>query len=425
MTANPANLSARPRIAIVGNMNNAGFAMLRYFRDLGADAWLIPFANPEPQFRPEWDTWEWEKWRKFFRPPLFPNTVEAVLGDPRRFRPPPAKAPIQAALADYDRVVGSGITPALFKRIGRRLDLFFPYSTGVEYYNSAGYREHVASSPLRRVLHGRVRRLQAQGIREARYCLNAELSLIRAALEEIGKPFIRLGLVALYNREDPAKAEITPRLRDTLDRMAKADLSLFGAARQMWVRPQFIAEADWPPHSKNNDWLIRGLAEFVGRRPEAKPLLTVVEYGRDVDATKRLVAELEMERFVQWLPVLPRREIMLLLGHSDIGVGEFYVDSGVIWGGTGWETLAAGRPLLQAFNFGPGEYEAEFGHAPPPMLPARSPAEVAAQIAEVYDSPDKGRTMGRNAAAWFDEHGGIGLAKRWLALLEDKQEAAA
>mgnify|MGYP003315039633 CR=1 FL=1 len=32
-----------------------------------------------------------------------------------------------------------------------------------------------------------------------------------------------------------------------------------------------------------------------------------------------------------------------------MGVGEFY-KNGVIWGGTGWEVLSQGLPLIQGFN---------------------------------------------------------------------------
>ena len=33
------------KIVILGNMNNNGFALMRYLRDLGADAHLFLFAN--------------------------------------------------------------------------------------------------------------------------------------------------------------------------------------------------------------------------------------------------------------------------------------------------------------------------------------------------------------------------------------------
>ena len=416
-------------IAIIGNMNNAGFAMMRYFRDLGADACLLPYSTDavggSRHFAPEADTWELARWAPFIRELPVPNSTEAIVGRPTHLRPPSSKGEAEKILAPFDRFIASGIAPALFERLGRRLDIFFPYSIGIEFYGAAEFRGRMEQSSLRRLLHGRVRALQARGIARARHCLNAELSLTRRSFEEIGKPFLQLGIPAVYNGETAAPKALPGHVAEALARIGEADISLFNAARQYWVYDPDVPLAEWRSCTKNNDWLFRGLAEFVRARPDAKPLLTVVEYGRDVGASKRLVGELGLAPFVQWLPVMPRREIMLLLDASDIGVGEFYTDPGLLWGGTGWETLATGRPLLQALNFTEQSFETEFGHAPPTILDAKSPEDVARQIAHVYDLPDKGRGMGRRGAEWFDVHGGIGLARQWLALVEASESAAA
>lgn len=410
------------RIAIIGNMNNNGFAMMRYFRDLGADAWLLPFATDGTgsldHFAPQADTWQLTKWQRFISPLPVPNTTAAIIGQPPRFQPPPSKTRIREALAGYDAFIGSGVAPALFERIGRRLDIFCPYSVGIEFYGTVEFRARMAASRIRRLLHMRVRRMQARGIRSASHCLNAELSLTRQSFDEIGKPFERIGMPMVYNRDPSDCADPSSRLRQVLGRMSSADVAMFGAARQMWTRPSHIPQEEWSSRTKNSDWLIRGLAEFTRNRPHAKPLLAIVEYGPDVDATKRLVGELGVGDYVQWLPIMPRREIMLLLQACDIGVGEFYTDAGLLWGGTGWEALAAGRPLLQAFNFTDEGYQAEFGHRPPEVLDARSPSEVAWQMARIADLEDKGRAIGRASLQWFEEHGGIGLARRWLEVLD-------
>ena len=396
-------------------MNNNGFAIMRYFRDLGADAWLLPFATDgrgaSSHFAPEADTWDFAKWRQFVRPLPVPNSTAAIVGRPARLRPPPSKHRLRNLFSRYDRFIGSGVAPALFERLGKRLDIFFPYSIGIELYGTSELLGRMAKSPVRRRLYQLVRKLQARGIRGARLCLNAELSLTKRSFEEIGKPFLNLGIPAVYNREPYPEPEPPEHLRAALSRIAEADLALFCSARQMWLRHPDISPADWPSATKNSDWLFRGLAEFVRARPRARPLLTVIEYGPDVDAAKALVGELGITDYVQWLPVLPRREILLLLAACDIGVGEFYTDTGLLWGGTGWETLASGRPLLQAFNF-PGRSFAEaFGHEPPPVLDARSPHDIAGHLLALQSSPEKGREMGLACAKWFDEHGGIGLAE--------------
>lgn len=412
----------RPRkIAVLGNMNNAGFAIMRYLRDLGEDAWLLPFstdgAGNLSHFAPEADTWDEERWRPFIHPLDIPNTIQAVMSNPLRLRMAPSRARVREALAGFDHIIGSGVAPALLNRIRRPLDIFFPYGIGIEFYGDHLFLAQMKSSMSRRLRYGRLRRQQAEGILAARLCLNAEMSLTRQSFEKIGKPFLKLGIPAVYNRDRRTGANFSPRLRSALGRVAMSDLSLVSAARLLWVRDPAIPADQWPSYTKNSDWLVRGLAKFLEQRPRASPLLTLTEYGKDVEATKKLVAQLGLSRHVQWLPVMHRREIMELLKACHIGVGEFYSDPGLLWGGTGWEVLASGRPLLQAFNFQDGEYFAAFRHEPPPILNAKSPEDVAAQLLNIYDSPEWGRKIGARSSVWFDKHGGIGLTRRWLEAL--------
>lgn len=412
-----------PRIAIVGNMNNAGFAIMRYFRDLGADAFLLPYSTDGTgnlaHFAPEADSWSIERWRPYIRALNIPNVSAAALGQLAGFRAAPGRKEIAAAFEGYDRFVGSGVAPALFERIGRRLDIFFPYGTGIEFYGDIEFRARNASSfLLRRLAYGRLRKMQASGIRRARHCLNAEMSVTRVSFEKIGKPFERWALPAVYNLENSAGVEPPAGLREAVARIRSADFSIFCCSRLLWVRAPRLSDQEWRSFSKNSDWLFRGFARFLRANPDARPLLAVVEYGPDVEASKKLVAELGIERHVLWLPKMPRREIMLLLKMSDIGVGEFYVDPGVIWGGTGWEVLAAGRPLLQSFNFTQEGFESEFGQPAPPILDAKSPAELANQLTAMYLSPELRRSISQASLDWFNQYNGIGLARQWLELLQ-------
>ena len=134
-------------------------------------------------------------------------------------------------------------------------------------------------------------------------------------------------------------------------------LKVFHSARLKWVRDPKKSEADWFIESKNNHYFIQGFANFLKGGGQGKGTLFIVEYGPDVAATKRLCEELGISDSVRWLPVMSRKEIMIFLKLCDVGVGQFYRKPGMIWAGTGWETLAAGRPLLQSFNFTQAEFK--------------------------------------------------------------------
>ena len=118
--------SSQAPIAVIGNMNNNGFAIMRYFRDLGADAYLLPYATDGTgdlaHFAPDADTWDIERWRPYIRPLEVPNTTEAILGSLRRLKSPSRRRDLVRAFDGYGSFVGSGVAPALFQRIGRKLE---------------------------------------------------------------------------------------------------------------------------------------------------------------------------------------------------------------------------------------------------------------------------------------------------------------
>jgi hypothetical protein len=185
----------------------------------------------------------------------------------------------------------------------------------------------------------------------------------------------------------------------------------------MWRNPGNYSSEAWKKENKNNDWLLYAFAELLKNRPHLKPILFIVEYGPDVFATKRLAAELRIESKIYWLPKMDRRELMWLLSRVSIGVGEFYDVPMMPWGGTGWETLASGKPLLQGFNFGTGEFEQIYGYPAPPMLPVHRQEDILPHLIDMADSIDKRDEIGQGGKQWFDQYNGIGLAKQWLDLL--------
>jgi len=256
--------------------------------------------------------------------------------------------------------------------------------------------------------------LQKAGIQHARDCFNAEMGLTKDTLDAINKVFERYAVPMLYNREPfPPKEFVPTEISSISHQLKKHEFVVFSHARIYWIRDPSLSEIEFLQLSKNSDWLLRGFSQFVGEYG-CDAVLVLVEYGPDVQAAKVLSTELGIAHKVIWLPVLKRREIMYLLQNIDVGVGEFYVTPGTIWGGTGWEVLASGKPFLQAFNFTAENYIEQFGHPPPPILHADSPEAVAMQLGRMWSAPDERARIGRENAAWFNENNGISLARKWL-----------
>jgi hypothetical protein len=432
------------KIGLIGNMNNNNFAMMRYFRDLGADAHLLLYSNDGQStlrhFTPEADTWELARWAPFIHQTDIPNAPIASFDFPlstaiwlrsevRRFTGAAdcsvravTRTQLRKAYSEFDRLIGSGSTPAALVRIDRALDVFYPYSMGVEFLGSSEFTSSERGLWHRRLTYRSLRRQQLRGISRAARVLSTDREVTGKVLAQHNIPSIQQTIPMVYNREKAPMDPPTKVLADACDALRGAGVSLLHHSRLMWKRAKPHSDEEHLTSTKNSDWLIRAFADLAIARPRVRPRLFVVEYGPDVQATKELVAQLGIGESVTWLPKMARRELMWLLGRVSIGVGEFMNPRCMIWGGTGWETLAAGRPLLQGFRFEAGEFEEFYGYPPPPMLPVREESDLLKQLLFVADNPDRASQIGVGAREWFDTYNGIALAKKWLELVTSSRD---
>lgn len=428
------------KIGLIGNMNNNNFALMRYFRYLGADAHLLLYATDGKgslsHFRPECDTWEIDKWQPYIHQTVIPNTPIAALDFPLQLliymrtkirwlfglyksnASIISKKSILDAYAGYDRLIASGITPATLQRINRSLDIFYPYSSGVEFSRTGEFLVRFNDSFwINKLILSRISNLQAKGICSAKAVLNADMSLTYEALIDIGVSPINHAIPMVYDLEPLPQIAPNRVLEDAQAIIQDADFTLLHQSRLMWRNPGNYSSHAWVNENKNNDRLIFSFAELIKKRPNLKVRLLIVEYGPDLAPTKRLIEELKLNDYVYWLPKMERRELLWLLSLVSVGVGEFYDIPRMIWGGTGWEALATGKPLLQGFNFVKGEFEQIYGYPPPPMLEVRNQVDILLHLLDMADHPDKCESIGHAAKDWFNQYNGLSLAKKWLDIL--------
>ena len=349
------------KVAFIGNMNNNNFALMRYFRDLGADAHLFLWHNDGigslSHFTPESDSWEIERWSKYIHQTDLSNTLSSVFGDPKRLTLPVSAKRILSQIGGFDAYVGSGIAPALLARAGIYLDIFYPYSTGVEFVGIAPSGKSIKSENiLRRIILSYLKMKQVKGIRKSKYCLNAELGPTQFTLDSLGVNTLPLAIPMVYNLEQLSESKVSPKLTELKSVLRASDFKVFSHGRQLWKKTDEYSDVDWLGMNKNNDWLIQGFSDFIKYKKAINPFLVLLDYGPDAKETRKLCAELQIEQHVIWLPKMSRKEILFALSLCDVGTGEFIVNRGCIWGGTGWETLSSGKPLLQTFNFSKEEF---------------------------------------------------------------------
>ena len=428
------------KIGLIGNMNNNNFALMRYFRDLGVDAHLLLYINDGQgtisHFKPEYDTWDIEKWAPYILQTNIPNAPVSALDFPlswlvagrAMFRTClglqegwaqcVSRRQIRNAYTGFDRLVASGISPATLLRANLRLDIFYPYSTGVEFLETGEFvAQFSTGSKYFNLIRRKVAERQAKGVMSAFNSVNSEMAVTQDTFLSIGVTPRVLNTPSVYNRERLPDLAPTENLHRIAGLIRSTSFSIFHQSRLMWKNNGQFSDEDWRLESKNTQWLIHAFAQLVLARPELKPLLLIIEYGPDVGPTKQLAKELGIADCIEWLPKMGRRELLWVLSRVSVGCGEFYDVPKMIWGGTGWEALASGKPLLQGFNFELGEFEQIYGSPQPPMLPVRAQEDILVHLLEMADKPEKCEEIGQNAKIWFNRYNGIGLARKWLDIL--------
>jgi hypothetical protein len=414
------------RIAILGNMNNNGFALLRYFREAGEDADLLLYHNDGrgtlSHFNPESDCWDYEKWSQFVhRIPVVNGFVSVPSQTIGSFLWPfwvlwsyfrgnaavssvVSDAHIRRILGPYTHIVGSGVAPAICHRAGRQLDIFFPYSLGVEFVESSTIRAWQGVpgfSKLRPFLRA-ILRNQILGIKASKHVLNFDQGSTEEVLSDLGVKSKPIGVPMVFTDELDELEVGVPEAVGT--QLLGLDFSCGSFARHLWS-------------VKGNENFLREFAQFRHEHQEKNIRLFLSNYGPDVPRSKALILDLDVEDSVIWMPILPRKIVRILAPQFDVLAGEFHAGPRTIWGGTGWEALAYGVPFIQGFNFIDGEFEDLSGTPEPPILKVQHEGDIHKHLTWCLTNPAERAELSSANRAWFDLWGGKHLARRWLDFL--------
>jgi glycosyltransferase involved in cell wall biosynthesis len=147
---------------------------------------------------------------------------------------------------------------------------------------------------------------------------------------------------------------------------------------------------------KNTDHVIRGFAKYILANPAKKACLVMLEYGSDVEASKALITDLNIERYVKWFPKMYRKELMYIVKNADLCCGEF-AHSFLIYG-TVAEAMLMKKPIVtyRDDNYYSGIYPELY-----PCFNAREPNEITDAITFASTNNARGTQMGEAANKWL------------------------
>jgi hypothetical protein len=324
------------RIALIGNMNNNFFALLRYLLDMGLDAYLLLQENELSHFTPNDDCYDlknyenriikvnWGSYKKIF----FTNTFKKDV-------------------AAYDVIIGSRAIPAYCKKNNVALNLYIP--TGDDIQKLPFFNGFNPKNFIKWLL---VASLQRKGIQKAKAVLwdkTNEIGEQKFASLEIEGTRLEVGIPMLYwpeythqNIEKQKQHILNYVLFEKL--REKHDLIVVHHCRHSWSN---ISESDWA-HDKANNRLFTAFAKIVKEKVYKNPLIITLEYGKDVALTKKLIDDLGIKENIQWMPLTSRKEIMAMIFFCDIVAGEFknsWFSYGVVY-----EAMCMKKPIMHHRN---------------------------------------------------------------------------
>lgn len=148
---------------------------------------------------------------------------------------------------------------------------------------------------------------------------------------------------------------------------------------------------------KGNDILIKGAAIAAGM---ADFDLVFIEWGEEVEQSKRLIRELGLESRCRWMAPRPRFSLWPHILQATAVVDQFAASA---FGGVALETMALGKRLITRLD---QTDIRPFFDTPPPVLNATTPEDVARRLLDTLGDPDDAAGHGRRMAEWMErEHG--------------------
>ena len=370
------------RVALLGNMNNNQFVVMRYLVQAGIDAHLLLYENELPHFKPEMDTYAYDQYRERIHQLNWGSYKTLLLK---------SKAAIKGPLEAYDYFIGTRLAPAYFNKIGKKLDLMIP--TGGEFHTLPYYNGLQPTALLKWLFFSaRQRRGLQKNTAKILWAKSHPDLEKRIATLGVGHKTVDATPPILYLPEYTHVSNAGNPLAARFDAIRKEnDLVIVYHCRHTWktILPGAM-------DNKDTHKLFLAFAEFL-KETRLKAAIVTFAYGDDVAHSKTLVNSLNIAGHVHWFPLSARKNIMYVLKHADLAAGEFH-RSFYSYGAV-FEALAAGTPFMH--NRDDRLYP---GKSMYPMLFASRVEDIVAHLRKFEEDPATIRQIGSDAGTWFQHY---------------------
>jgi hypothetical protein len=395
------------KIACIGNVRQVLFTLSRFLKDLNYDVTL--FIYPEDHFLlPSADCYDdsYAAYTEYMN--WLPQNFYRVNGSEIRKR-----------LEKYEFIICSARVPAFLNKAGLKVDIFVPH--GSDIYKAPFY--NISKFPTARKIKNKIlAENQRKGILNSDHIFydrtNREQEALLAQLNYQGNRIEKappMIYTKQYHPEAIKEYYKSSKYFSTFKKIRdENELVIFHHVRQCWKKKDDDIANFFG--NKGNDILFRGFAGFVHHNSAIKAKLLLFESGPDVVDSRELIKDLKIEDKVVWFPVMERKELMIGIRLSDIGIAELshsWLSYCAIF-----EFLAMAKPVItfRDDSLYVGLYPELY-----PVINVSTSAGIEESLSNYLANPGQYREMGNRAQKWFYRYGIQEPMDEFIRIIEDKK----
>lgn len=168
------------------------------------------------------------------------------------------------------------------------------------------------------------------------------------------------------------------------------------------TQPYFFAPArhHWKDGNssilKGNEIYIRAAAKLI--EEGFKFRLCLVKWGQEVEESDKLISDLGLNEYVNWIKPLPRKALWPYYKNAIGVIDQFGCKA---FGGVSLESMALGKRVITSFDW---ELASEFFETKPPIMIANSVDDVCTEMRNCLNDPQDTAKDGLKARRWVESH---------------------
>lgn len=375
------------KVNLYGNVCNFAYVIAKFLRERGIDAILFLERGSHVQSLPESEDHELEgnypDWIKLIKPLIWQRYG---VGE-RKF------------IKDFgncDIIHTFGYGPIWAPKTGRP---FVFQRFGADFDDLPFLKE--------KIRHRIVSWRQRKGLRKANFILitNFNSKSVNAAREKLKIDNSKYRIIPIPIDANKFKVISGDKIAQ-LKSKYNHDFIFFHPTRQIWSESmRFESE------NKGNDRLFRAYSRFL-KETARDALLIAVARGSDLEKSKALIKKLEIEKNVQWVPAMPRYELIEYYNLADITFDHFIAGE---FGGCTIESLSCGTPVFVHLDNTNLVYPEN-----PPVVNVSTEDEIYEKLVELTNDRKQLQEIGRKSREWILKyHHWESLIDKYIAIYEE------